>query len=352
MSERWPRFGFKQPATDPEAGTVASTDGADPDADVKAPAVAAMEPAPTHAETPGETTEQALVAEAAASTGAPGPDEATAQAQAPETPAGETAQEDSSTGAGAAEAKADEGSEFLDELVRVMQATARGERARIGDDTDRRLHEHVEKVRARQASEADRMRELAGDDMKSIAAWAEGETTRIQVERERRERDLNQDLEGSLAGHSSKVDREIEAIEAAIATYRAEVDAFFEALDRETDPVLIAQRASRRPVFPELDAVGASPTPAESGMVGVMDPDQPARLGSWASPDVTIPAPPSESVATTNEPASSDMAEPVGASGPSPRSDTALLETVPAERPMSWLRRARTVGEDDSSREG
>ena len=81
MSERWPRFGFKQPATDPEAGTVASTDGADPDADVKAPAVAAMEPAPTHAETPGEATEQALVAEAAASTGAPGPDEATAQAR-------------------------------------------------------------------------------------------------------------------------------------------------------------------------------------------------------------------------------------------------------------------------------
>ena len=51
-------------------------------------------------------------------------------------------------------------------------------------------------------------------------------------------------------------------MEAAIATYRTEVDAYFEKLEGETDPVAIAQHAGQRPVFPDLDAIGAQEPPA------------------------------------------------------------------------------------------
>ena len=64
------------------------------------------------------------------------------------------------------------------------------------------------------------MRELAGEDMKAIEDWAEGETKRIQLERERRAAELDEDLERSLAGHRCKIDREIETADGAIATYQ------------------------------------------------------------------------------------------------------------------------------------
>ena len=76
----------------------------------------------------------------------------------------------------------------------------------------------------------------------------------------------------------------------------AEVEAYFEGLDRETDPILIAQKATMRPAFPALDAVAepvaeaaadaAEPAPAdEPAMVGVMDPESPAEpVESWAAP--------------------------------------------------------------------
>ena len=75
---------------------------------------------------------------------------------------------------------ADEGSLFVAELVRSMRATASLERAKIGEDTEQKRQAHIGLVRAREASEADRMRELAGEDMKAIEDWAEGETNRIQ----------------------------------------------------------------------------------------------------------------------------------------------------------------------------
>ena len=102
---------------------------------------------------------------------------------------------------------ADEGSLFVAELVRSMRATASLERAKIGEDTEQKRQAHIGLVRAREASEADRMRELAGEDMKAIEAWVAAETTRIQAERERRATELNTDLETSLSEHHGKIDR-------------------------------------------------------------------------------------------------------------------------------------------------
>jgi hypothetical protein len=273
----------------------------------------------------------------------------------------------------------DDGAIFQGELVRAMRTTAAVERIRIAEDSERRRQAHVERVRARQASEAERMRELAGEDMKAIETWSAAEMKRIKLEKERRAKDLNEDLDLSLSEHSSRIDREIEGIEAAIATYLSDVDAFFDGLDRETDLVLIAKQAARRPTFPALDAVAEADavsapeeavaevslpeTPvaggddgaveaAEPAVVGVMDPEaEPVPVESWVAP--------AEESAEVAAPVSSDgvdesgeaveVEEPVTVATAS-NHGSSLFESVSVMRPMSWLRRD-TSGADHPNSE-
>jgi len=360
MSERWPKFGSKQPTVLSVAGGPASVKDAPPEDPVGLPA-AADDPAVTLGEPTDKSTATAQVATTASEPSPPGDATAvTAEAatgEATTTDEGPPEATEAAPADALAAAAEDEGALFLAELVRAMQTTASLERTRIGEDTDRRREAHIQEVRAREAAEADRMRELAGDDLKSINAWAAGETKRIQLERERREKELNADLETSLAGYRAKIDREIEGVEAAIASYRAEVDLFFERLDRETDPVLIAQHAGRRPVFPTLEPVQETPG-AGAPLVGVMDAEAlaaqalAARIGAWPGSPVTNAEPAAAGSPTdvVGGEASGPAESVIAAAPPGSGNGDSLLEAVPAVRPMSWLRRGGIGGDDSSNR--
>ena len=344
MSEQWSKFDSEQADAQSISPAESSANGVSPDY-----AVGVAEPLGEEATTTNDDlTDGAATAEKLG-------DEVPVAEVADDGPADTT--EDVLAAPGA-----DDGSAFLAELVRTMQATAGLERIRIGEAIERRRQERVDQVQERKASEADRMRVLAAEDMAEIEAWVDRETARIKLERERRETAVREDLDASLAEHASKIDQEIQGIEAAIAKYRAEVDAYFEGLDRETDPVVIAQQAARRPAFPTLDAVvepvGAVPHDAveeetasaeaasadEPAVVGVMDPDAPVEpVESWAaSPEAN----------TTPEPAGGSddgrqdgtPSAPVEAEADTVRATIggpgALLQSVPAKRPMSWLRRS------------
>ena len=168
----------------------------------------------------------------------------------------------------------EDGPAFLAKLARAMHTTVTRERARIDEDVERRRSAHLQVVRDRAAADEERIRALAADDMMSIEAWAEGEMRRLKLEREQKERELNDDLEVSLKDLGAKTDREIASAEAAIAAYRAEAETFFADLDRETDPVQIARQASRHPAFPSLDGIpdvaADAVTADRSGAIGVM----------------------------------------------------------------------------------
>lgn len=212
------------------------------------------------------------------------------------------------------------------------------------------------------------MRDLASDERRAIDAWAEGEMERIRLERERREAALNEDLETSLTQHASKIDQEIERVEAAIAAYRTEVDAFFAGLDRETDVVQIARQATRRPMLPALDGIvanglGAIEAPAEpaapiaeapapssgpddSGpamedqpLVAVMDPEPSSESPSepWAPP-ASVEAVAEDATAEAAPP-NEEEAAPVAAATAAPENSSSIFQSVPVLRPMSWLRR-------------
>jgi len=150
---------------------------------------------------------------------------------------------------------AEERPAFLDSLARAMQETLTAARTRVAEDVERRRAAHIAAINARRELEASRILELADEDRKAIGTWAAAERLRIQIERERRTQELQSDLESSLAEHRSRIDREIETAEAAIAAHRADIDAYFATLHRQTDPVAIAQHAIRRPAFPALERV-------------------------------------------------------------------------------------------------
>src|SRR6266404_1250858 len=308
------------------------------------------------AEDTGESAMSETAGDVAVAADAGSDDGATVVATADDGPAVEATADDGAVVAAvadegsAAQASADEGPELLVELARVMQETVARQRVRIVEDADRRRLAHIEQVRAREASEADRMRELAAENRKAIESCADGERQRIQLERHRRATELHEDLDLSLAEHRAKIEREIEGVDKAIAAYRAEVDAFFEGLDRETDVVQIAQHAAWRPVFPTLDAIaepvavpaaetpkadpsttdappsgsdenGASGTGAGAGtteptVVGVMDPAASAEPAeSWATTPEASPEPvPVEASGDADQGGEAiEPAEPVGA---------------------------------------
>jgi hypothetical protein len=269
---------------------------------------------------------------------------------------------------------------FLTELVRAMHATIDAERERAAEETERRREEHVAAIHARRDAETERMRELADEDLNAVDAWAETERERIQAERDRRAAAVRADLELSLTEHKSQFDREIDAVDEAVSAYRADVDAFFADLDRETDPVAIAQHATRRPEFPTLEAIAqrvaaTSPetaTPevasAEGAPIEVASPEAAAAevaSGEAASPEVA-----SFEVATpavgVMDPQAAAPAEPwagwdtgAGASAAMPEAvesvavapaarepqSGSVLQSLPISRPMAWLRRDRDQGD-------
>lgn len=309
MTKHWPGFGSDQPSVDSDATASSSPNGVSPE---DAPGV------------PDGLEEQVAKNGEVSTT-----DEGTI-----------TADPWADAEVGAAAAAVDDASVFLAELVRTLQSTAGLERVRVAEETEQRRQAHIDQIRARQASEADRMRELSDDDTKAIDAWADGETKRIQLERERRATKRHDDLSASLAEHTSKIDGEIERVETAIAAYRAEVDVFFDGLDRQTDLVLIAQQATRRPAFPMLDDVAKGiPAPVAEAddsatveeangqvapeSVGVMDPDAASHpVESWLV-----------------QPATSVEPEPAGVVEDGEKSGS-MFQSVAVHRPMGRRRDA------------
>ena len=145
---------------------------------------------------------------------------------------------------------------FLDDLAKAMRTTAAAEQARDAEITDQRLQSHLDAIRAREALEAEELRELAKEDVKGIDAWSDGEIKRIKLERERRIASRREQLQVRLEEHRLVIASEVEAVETAISGYRLETERFFDRLGSQTDPVEIARQAGTRPPFPDLDQIG------------------------------------------------------------------------------------------------
>lgn len=270
----------------------------------------------------------------------------------------------------------DDSAAFLADLARVMQAAAAAERIRIAEDSERRRNAHLDLIRARETSEAEELRVLAEGDVKAIDTWADTEIERIQSERERQITGRRGELAQRLEDHGLLIGREVDAVEAAIAAYRTEVEVYFSRLDAETDPIAIAREAGRRPQFPGLGPVGPEnaaagaattpageagvdePPPAADGLIGVMDPNAPAEaiadgepaavaadVDSVASVEPEAGAEPHDDPGEPAETKAQAVETTVSSNAVAPRSSGARLQAVPTLRPMgSWFRRGDAGG--------
>jgi hypothetical protein len=245
----------------------------------------------------------------------------------------------------------DDGSAFLADLARAMQAAAGAERARSLEETDRRREASIAEIRTKAGLDGADIEQQAEAEITEIDAWADAQIERIREERERRIAARREKLARRLDDHRLITDRQIEAIEEAINGYRSQLDAFFRRLDGEQDPGSIARLARTRPTFPSLDVIagrartaatadtlGDEADSATSGpLVGVMDPEAEGSSGDrpWESPTAATPEPAEASEAPA-------VQQPAAASA-SPRSSGALLGSVPTLRPIgSWLHRDRS----------
>ena len=197
-----------------------------------------------------------------------------------------------------ADAGEDDVATFLSKLAHAMQVAVGAEHVRTSQMAEQRRQTHIQGLVARAASEADEFSEVADRDIEGIDAWAEAEIARLRGQREARIAARRIELQARLDEHQSRLDREVELINAAVSAHRADVDRFFEGLQAEVDPLAIALHAGARPRFPTLDSLSgdqkvgsavfarvvgdaADGTPAR--MVGVMGPAPAEAQGEGSS---------------------------------------------------------------------
>jgi hypothetical protein len=152
--------------------------------------------------------------------------------------------------------------DFPVRLARSMQAAARAYRTRVGEEINLRRLAILAAIRDERRADAILARQTAAKNRRAVDAWAATAQRQIKSERQRRKVELDAELRRTLRDQNRLVDRRVKAVEAALATHRAELDAFFDEIEGDPDPVAIARHAWRRPAFPDLDT---SPPAEASG---------------------------------------------------------------------------------------
>ena len=149
-------------------------------------------------------------------------------------------------------------SRLLADLVRAMRSTAEESRSSLLESMRTEGTGSVERIHARSAEEVEGLRRVADEDIASIKDWSKAEIARIRAETEERIAERKQELELSLEGHAALIEREIEHVQARIAEYEAEMDAFFVRLEEIDDPSEFGSVAAEMPEPPSLEEASAT----------------------------------------------------------------------------------------------
>jgi hypothetical protein len=160
-------------------------------------------------------------------------------------------------------------SKFLADLTKAMQAAAESARGETLARFTAEAKQHVEQIHADSANEATELRKRADDDVAAIRDWSKAEIARIRDETDQKINTRKADLEEEVEEHAAAIERRIERVQARVAAFEAEMDAFFEKLLSEEDPTRFAAMAENLPEPPPFDG------------------DEPAVATSVAAPEVS-----------------------------------------------------------------
>ena len=155
----------------------------------------------------------------------------------------------------------DDDTDFPMRFVPAMHEAARAYRARLAEELQLRRVALMTGIRDDRRAEAVRARKAAAQKRRAVDAWAATAQRQIKSERQRRKVVIAAELRRTLRVQNQQVERLVKGIEAALAAYCAELDAFFDAIAQERDPVTIARQARRPPAFPALDMTTSTDEP-------------------------------------------------------------------------------------------
>ena len=157
----------------------------------------------------------------------------------------------------------------------------------------------------------------ADGDVARIKDWSKAEIARIREETESRIGGRRGQLDDQLARHRALVEHDVARIEGQIASFEAQMAAFFDELLAETDLTLLAARAQQMPEAPSFD-----------------EPDETAFTALMTEPAIGIPLPPP---AAEPEPVVEPEPEPAASIEPIeielPTAEVASDEVVEAAEP-------------------
>ena len=204
--------------------------------------------------------------------------------------------------------------EFLAGLTRAMRTAAEAEREQIVARFDDQAREFMAAIRDRSAEQADDLRRQADDDIEGIHSWSERELARIREETERRIERRRTRLDEELDGNTAAADRQVEHVEAKVASFDQEMERFFEGLLAEEDPARFAALAASLPVPPSLEtedvrAAATSPAPEAQPIATAPPVTDPVWAGAVAADT-------DEAVVPTTSTAAADPWRDLPAGGP------------------------------------
>jgi hypothetical protein len=187
---------------------------------------------PTMIDTPPTQSGEAAQGEPAAAPDATAPDRVVAATPAPERKA----------------------NKFMADLTRAMQAAAEAARADTLERFANDAKAHIEGIHASSAEEATELRKTADDDIAGIRDWSKTEIARIREETDERVTHRKERLEREIESHAAEIEARIERVQNHVASFEAEMAAFFERLLSEEDPTRFAAMAETLPEPPPFDA--------------------------------------------------------------------------------------------------
>ncbi len=156
-----------------------------------------------------------------------------------------------------APAPARKANKFMADLTKAMQAAAESARADSLERFSSDAKAHIESIHASTADESVSLRKRADDDISAIREWSKAEIARIREETDERVSHRKDVLEREIEAHAAEIEQRIERVQGRVASFEAEMAAFFERLLGEDDPTRFASMAEHLPEPPPFDADAA-----------------------------------------------------------------------------------------------
>lgn len=173
-------------------------------------------------------------------------------------------------------------SKFLADLTKAMQAAAESARGETLARFTAEAKSHVEQIHADSANEATELRKRADDDVAAIRDWSKAEIARIRDETDQKINTRKADLEEEVEEHAAAIERRIERVQARVAAFEAEMDAFFEKLLGEEDPTRFAAMAENLPEPPPFDGDEPAVATASVATAEAAEAEAPAAVADAA----------------------------------------------------------------------